>query len=101
MEERNESLRSFGQYLAGPSSHLAQKPEFLSYFAMPYVPNLKQHPTYQKLFGVKWRQGLELRLIRFIDFKIPIGERKPTLTRLCQSSVDPNTTGDTALFNQV
>ena len=36
-------------------------PEFLAYYAMPYVPEIAKHPSFKDLFTSDWATALKAR----------------------------------------
>lgn len=70
----DDSMEALKKYLESRGAALGQTPEFLSYFALPYIPNIRAHPSYKELFSVKFEKqmclqnedlafGIELKLI--------------------------------------
>ena len=37
-------------------------PEFLAYYAMPYVPEIAKHPSFKDLFTTEWATALKVRV---------------------------------------
>jgi len=46
---------------------LSQIAEFLPYYALPYVPDARSHPSYYEIFTDKWSPALGSRLQRFLS----------------------------------
>ena len=46
---------------------LSKTTEFLQYYALPFVPNPKSHPTFKTLFADEWVPDLKVRLERFLQ----------------------------------
>lgn len=44
------SMATFKAFLESEGSHLASTPEFLAYYALPYVPEISAHPSFSELF---------------------------------------------------
>ena len=57
-----ETMQAFKYYLETEGASLAVTPEFLAYYAMPYVPEISKHPSFKDLFSVNWAQALKARL---------------------------------------
>ena len=47
-------------------ANLAVTPEFLAYYAMPYVPEISKHPSFKDLFTQDWARALKARLSEFL-----------------------------------
>ena len=45
-------MNHFKVFLETAGASLSQTTEFLPYYALPYVPNPKAHPSYKELFSV-------------------------------------------------
>ena len=45
-------MGDFKKYLETRGATLSQTTEFLPYYALPFVPNAKGHPSYKELFTV-------------------------------------------------
>ena len=43
-------MRVFKAYLESDGANLAVTPEFLAYYAMPYVPEIAKHPSFKDPF---------------------------------------------------
>ena len=48
-------------------SELSKANEFLAYYALPYIPNPANHPSFKHLFTVDWVQELKVKLKTFIQ----------------------------------
>ena len=46
-------MQEFKQYLETNGAALSQTTEFVAYYALPYVPNPRSHPTFKVLFEVR------------------------------------------------
>lgn len=66
-------MKTFRQFLETRGASLSQTTEFLPFYALPYVPDPKVHPSYKELFGPHWVPDLELRLNRFLDLAMESG----------------------------
>ena len=51
---REEAMAAFRTYLENRGSQLSQNTELASLFALPYVPNPSNHPSFKKLFLVSY-----------------------------------------------
>jgi hypothetical protein len=45
-------MQEFKNYLENRGATLSQTTEFLPYYALPFVPNPRGHPSYKELFTV-------------------------------------------------
>ena len=62
----HDSMRVFKSYLETEGASLAVTPEFLAYYAMPYVPEISKHPSFKDLFTQDWARALKARLSEFL-----------------------------------
>lgn len=68
IQEKN--MREFKNYLETRGATLSQTTEFLPYYALPFVPNPKGHPSYKELFTDSWIKDLEVRLEKFLTLAL-------------------------------
>lgn len=61
-----ESMTAFKAFLETRGAALAQTAEFLPYYALPFVSNLREHPSFELLFSSAWAAGLRAQLERLI-----------------------------------
>lgn len=61
-----EAQTDFKKYLDSKGSELSKANEFLAYYALPYIPNPANHPSFKHLFTVDWVQDLKVKLKTFI-----------------------------------
>ncbi|KAF5399556.1 hypothetical protein PHET_06798 [Paragonimus heterotremus] len=94
-EKRQYSMQFFRQYLESKGALLSQSTELLPYYALPYVPNPKEHPLYQQLFKDTWRRSVLMKLSALIDSVLLEG--KPTCPRLIKLLTEQNTKRDRVL----
>ena len=45
-------MNNFKSYIETRGAVLSQTTEFLPFYALPFVPNPKMHPSYKELFSV-------------------------------------------------
>ena len=65
--EFSEAQSEFKKYLDSKGSELSKANEFLAYYALPYIPNPSNHPSFKHLFTVDWVQDLKQKLKLFIQ----------------------------------
>lgn len=65
-EEVDEAMVHFHYYLESKGSVLSDCAEFLPYYALPYVPHPKTHPSFQDLFQESWVKELRNKLDAFL-----------------------------------
>lgn len=65
-----KNMQEFKSYLETRGSTLSQTTEFLPYYALPFVPNPKGHPSYKELFTDIWVKDLEVRLEKFLTLAL-------------------------------
>jgi len=66
-QEFAEAQSEFKKYLDSKGSELSKANEFLAYYALPYIPNPANHPSFKHLFTVDWVQDLKQKLKQFIQ----------------------------------
>lgn len=57
--ELAEAQSEFKKYLDSKGSELSKANEFLAYYALPYIPNPSNHPSFKHLYTVEWVQDLK------------------------------------------
>ena len=78
--ELRQNMEDFKKYLEKKEIELSKTTEFLAYYALPYIPNPKGHPTYAQLFKPEWVKDLKNQLINCIKFYLPSPDKKyPTI----------------------
>ena len=79
-------MEQFKHYLENRGSSLCKSTQFLAYFALPYVPDPRKHPSFKELFEEKWIQDLESRLLQFLSTSLT-GKGLPKLYQLVNQNV--------------
>ena len=74
--ELKQNMEDFKKYLEQKEIELSKTTEFLAYYALPYIPNPKGHPTYEKLFKPEWTNELKEQLQNCIKFYLPSPTKK-------------------------
>lgn len=59
-------MNDFKKYLETRGATLSQTTEFLPYYALPFVPNPKGHPSYKELFTVSSHKGQRSLIIQYL-----------------------------------
>jgi hypothetical protein len=54
----------------------AQVPEFLQFYALPYLPDPSSHPSFSNLFESEWKSNLKSDVEAFLNDYIPSGPPK-------------------------
>lgn len=78
------SMAAFKSFLETDSSQLATSPEFLAYYAMPYVPEIREHPSFSELFTQAWAMALRAKLEDFLSLSHQFAS-EPRLAVICRS----------------
>lgn len=52
LQDGEEGMNRFKTYIETRGAQLSQTTEFLPFYALPFVPNPKMHPSYKELFAV-------------------------------------------------
>ena len=58
-QEFSMAQSEFKRYLDSKGSELSKANEFLAYYALPYIPNPSNHPSFKHLFTIEWVQELK------------------------------------------
>eukprot|EP00002_Diphylleia_rotans_P034673 TRINITY_DN7479_c0_g2_i1.p1 TRINITY_DN7479_c0_g2~~TRINITY_DN7479_c0_g2_i1.p1 ORF type:complete len:302 (-),score=70.87 TRINITY_DN7479_c0_g2_i1:86-991(-) len=67
IESLAASKNRFKMYLESRGDALAKYTEFLPYYALPFVPNPIDHPTFKDIFTMQWVQDLKEQIIGFAE----------------------------------
>jgi hypothetical protein len=59
-------LNAFKNFLDTKGSELSKTSEFLPFYALPYVGNPLEHPTFRQLFSKKWAHDLRAKVKTFL-----------------------------------
>ncbi|KAI8909347.1 hypothetical protein DFJ77DRAFT_442276 [Powellomyces hirtus] len=62
-----QSMDHFKQFLETRGSELCKTTQFLSYYALPYVPDPRTHPSFKDVFDEAWPAEMEGRVRVFLD----------------------------------
>ena len=65
-KELKKEQNDFKQYLDTKGSELSRTSEFLAFYALPYIQNPKEHPSFASLYTMDWVNQLKHRLKEFI-----------------------------------
>ncbi|KAI9099428.1 hypothetical protein DFS34DRAFT_649148 [Phlyctochytrium arcticum] len=77
------TMETFKKFLETGGADLCKTTQFLSYYALPYVPDPRQHPSFKDIFETNWVGELEEKLKVFLQTAIR-GNRKPKLLKLLE-----------------
>ena len=61
------AMQDFKTFLDTRGAQLSRTAEFLPYYALPYVPNPAEHPTFRALFAKGWQSELRHRIYEFFS----------------------------------
>ena len=82
--EFEKRKKHFKTYLETTGSSLSQTTEFLPYYALPFIPNVMEHPSFKPLFTESWRNDIKKQLKEFLSEQLKSDE-KPELYNLYKS----------------
>uniref|UniRef100_A0A4W3HZC9 LisH domain-containing protein ARMC9 n=1 Tax=Callorhinchus milii TaxID=7868 RepID=A0A4W3HZC9_CALMI len=68
--DTDERIFHFKKYLETRGATLSQTPEFLPFYALPFVPNPTVHPSFKELFQDSWTPELKMRLKKFLSMNL-------------------------------
>jgi hypothetical protein len=69
-KELKRTLTQFKEYLDTKGAELSKTSEFLEYYALPYVDNPLEHPTFKAICTKKWANDLREKLKEFLDVNL-------------------------------
>jgi hypothetical protein len=81
--------KAFKEYLETRGSAVAQSEEFVAFYALPYIPDPRQHPSFKCLFTDKWTNELSQRIRGFMEAYCPKGSHCPSLLTLLRGEEFP------------
>ena len=73
MEEYKTTMEDFKGYINSKGAVLAKSEECLPFYALPYIPNPMDHPTFKVFFTRNWLNDLRESISKFILSKISKG----------------------------
>ncbi|KAK9511616.1 hypothetical protein O3M35_000240 [Rhynocoris fuscipes] len=62
----NSAMDMFKSFLAENGAEFTNDPEFLPFYALPFVENPKSHPAFNKVFEENWRNELKQTVEQFL-----------------------------------
>ncbi|XP_070206973.1 lisH domain-containing protein ARMC9-like isoform X2 [Littorina saxatilis] len=65
-----EAMADFKKFIETRGSKLSQTTEFLPFYALPFVPNPKTHPSYREMFTEAWSKDLVARVEKFLTLSL-------------------------------
>ena len=65
-QELKSEQVDFKTYLDNRGAELSKTSEFLAFYALPYIANPMEHPSFQGLYTMEWVNGMKQRLKSFI-----------------------------------
>ncbi|XP_064642056.1 lisH domain-containing protein ARMC9-like isoform X2 [Lineus longissimus] len=83
-DEVEDAMTKFKTYIETRGAALSQTTEFLPFYALPFVPNPRAHPTYRELFSDTWVSDLQLRIEKFLTLAMA-SSAQPRLFELYNS----------------
>lgn len=75
-----ETMNDFKAYLSTRGADLCKTTQFLSFYALPYVPDPRQHPSFKDLFKPEWQDDVKDRMVEFLTTAL----RKRDLPRIAK-----------------
>lgn len=94
----HESLQRFREFLDTHQSDLSQSTEFLPFYALPYIPNPAEHPSFKKIFTIQWFDDLKRQLNEWLDRQL-VGAQMPILITALRSPTEPVASTDSELWS--
>ena len=66
-----QNMNEFKIYLEQNNTEQFKTPEFLPYYALPYIPDPRKNPAYATLFTPEWSKCLQEQIKRCLDYYAP------------------------------
>lgn len=66
-----KKIEHFKKYLDSNGAKLSQVSEFLPFYALPYIPNPREHPVVKHFFSNEWVLALKEQLHSFLTTAMP------------------------------
>lgn len=66
MDQLKAEQTDFKNYLDNAGSELSKTSEFLAFYALPYIKNPMEHPSFKALFTMEWVNQLKQKFKGFI-----------------------------------
>jgi len=63
-EQCGKAMSIFRRYIESRGKGLSHEPEFIAFYALPYVPSPTEHPTFLPLFRPSWLKSLRTKLLQ-------------------------------------
>jgi hypothetical protein len=82
------SIHAFSKFLNTRGQVLSENPEFLPFYALPYIPNPIDHPSFKPIFEARWVTNLRYKFSVFLDSAlVQYKNSNPELYRLVEKAV--------------
>ncbi|OHT13158.1 hypothetical protein TRFO_16824 [Tritrichomonas foetus] len=94
----SESLMRFREFLDTHHQDLSQSTEFLPFYALPYIPNPADHPSFKQIFSVSWFDELKRQLTEWLDRQL-VGAQMPLIVSALRSPGDSTASTDSELWS--
>ncbi|KAI8808509.1 hypothetical protein BJ742DRAFT_853574 [Cladochytrium replicatum] len=90
-QKRDSSIAmdSFKAFLETRGADLCKTTQFLSFYALPYVPNPMDHPTFRDVFTDGWVMDVEDRLSHFLSSALKKNIRPQLIQIVSQTDLRP------------
>jgi hypothetical protein len=74
LKEIKVRMQEFKHYLESKEVEMSKTTEYLAYYALPYVQNPREHPTYKQIFTHEWMRELKEKLKTCLVSYVPTGK---------------------------
>ena len=91
-KDMKQRMTEFKAYLESKDVEMSRTTEYLAYYALPYIQNPREHPSYKQIFTVEWIRELKEKLNDCFNNYLPNG-KYPLLYdmfMLCESVSEEN-----------
>jgi len=73
-KEMKQRMAAFKEYLESKEVEMSKTTEYLAYYALPYIQNPREHPTYKQIFNAEWIKDLKDKLKDCLVSYLPNGK---------------------------
>lgn len=101
LKETKVRMQEFKMYLESKEVEMSKTTEYLAYYALPYIQNPREHPSYKQIFTQEWVKELKEKLKTCLVSYVP-GGKYPLLYDMyvtCDAGADGKVAKSKPLYN--
>eukprot|EP00826_Nyctotherus_ovalis_P008741 TRINITY_DN1226_c0_g3_i6.p1 TRINITY_DN1226_c0_g3~~TRINITY_DN1226_c0_g3_i6.p1 ORF type:complete len:697 (-),score=219.60 TRINITY_DN1226_c0_g3_i6:239-2329(-) len=95
-EGLRKRMDEFKTYLDSKGAEFASSPEFLPFYAFPYIKNPQEHQSFASLFTKEWSESLRKKLKEYLEQTLPSLE-PPVISKMWEAYQKDN--GNSRIVN--